>query len=136
MQKHCPVCGGGTQRWGKTQKGTPRFFCLACKRTFVRERKDTLTRHRLKEMDSWLGGKDSLSEIAGRYRKTRQALWKEFHPFFGAVPEPEIPKDFKPRILILDGTYVHGHILCAMIAIDEHDNLFWKFAPYESSRIR
>lgn len=132
MKKSCPDCARPMQRWGKTAKGTPRFFCPACKKTTVYKRKDTRRRHLLHEMDLWLGGKDSLSEIAGRSHRTRQALWKDFHSFFEAVPEPKVPKDIASKILIVDGTYVHGHILCAMVAIDEKDNLFWKFAPYES----
>src|SRR5687767_258905 len=111
MRKHCGNCGKPMQGWGKTRKGTPRFYCAFCKKTATRERKDVQERHRLHEMDLWLGGKDSLSEIAGRSHKSRQALWKELYPLFNFVPEPQVPKDLHPRMLILDGTYVHGHIL-------------------------
>jgi hypothetical protein len=132
MKKHCGECGRSMQRWGKTRKGTVRFFCPACKKTSVRQRKDTEERHLLYAMDGWLDGKESLREVAERHHKTRQALWKEFHPFFDFVPEPVVPKDLKPRVLVVDGTYVHGRILCVLVAIDEKDNIFWKFAPYES----
>src|SRR5579872_3718188 len=101
MKKRCLECGGSMQRWGKTRKGTPRFFCPACKKTATRERKDALERHRLYEMDGWLDGKESLREVAERFHKTRQALWKEFHPFFDFVPEPAVPKGIKIKTLIL-----------------------------------
>jgi transposase-like protein len=35
-------------------------------------------------------------------------------------------------MLILDATYIHKNQLCALVAIDEHDRIFWRFAPYES----
>lgn len=132
MKKHCELCEKQMQRWGRTRKGTVRFFCPVCKKTATRERRDVKKRHYLHELDLWLGGKDSLSEMAAKLHKTRQTLSREFHPFFDFAPEPKVPKRLKPRVLILDGTYVHGHILCVLVAIDEHDNIFWKFAPYES----
>jgi putative transposase len=132
MQKRCERCGKPMQRWGKTHKGTARFFCPVCKKTSVRKRKDNKTRHILYELDGWLDGKESLSEIGSRVHRSRQALWKDFHPFFEFAPEQVPQPGANMRVLILDGTYVHGHALCVLIAIDEHDNLFWKFAPYES----
>jgi len=89
-------------------------------------------RHLRRELDLWLGGKDSLSEIAAHYRSTRQSLWRKFHPFFNVAFEPEIPHDPPMRTLILDATYIHGRTLCALVAIDERDRVFWRFAPYES----
>lgn len=120
------------QRWGKTAARKIRFFCPTCKKTTTWKRKDAKERNREYELDLWLGGKDSLSELAERYHKTRQALWKEFQPFLDSAPESTVPKDAQIKTLILDGTYIHGHVLCALIAIDDKDNLFWKFAPYES----
>ncbi len=49
-----------------------------------------------------------------------------------AAKEPDLPDLIKTRILIVDGTYIHGHTLCALIAVDENDKIYWKFAPYES----
>ncbi|HEV3244801.1 MAG TPA: transposase [Candidatus Paceibacterota bacterium] len=34
--------------------------------------------------------------------------------------------------LILDATYIHRNFLCALVAIDERDRIFWRFAKYES----
>ncbi len=79
----------------------------------------------------WLGGKDSLKEIAAHYHVTRQTLWRRFHPFFNFAFEPKIPQE-PMRMLILDGTYIHSRYLCALVAIDEHDRVFWRFVRYES----
>jgi hypothetical protein len=132
MQKHCDRCDRPMQRWGRTAKGTARFYCPACKKTSVWKRKDVAASHIRHEFDGWLGGKDSMKEVAEKYHKTRQAMWKEFHPLFEFAQEPRVPRDLRNDILIVDATYIHGHILCALVAIDEHDRIFWRFAPYES----
>jgi hypothetical protein len=121
------------QRWGHTKQGKPRFFCLPCKKTATPQRDDVEVRKTVNDLKKWLGGKDNLSDIAGRSKITRQALWKRFHHVLDtASKEPNLPDLIKTRILIIDGTYIHGHTLCALIAVDENDKIYWKFAPYES----
>lgn len=120
------------QRWGKTKAGTARFFCSACKSTATRKRSDLEKRHLFNQLSDWLSGKESLTAVARMSHKTRQALWKEFHPLFSAASEPHRPLNRKPRFLIVDGCYVHGHTLCALVAIDEDNHIFWRFFPYES----
>lgn len=120
------------ERWGTTKAGTPRFYCKYCKISTTPQRDDVEHRHSLHQLEEWLSGKDSLSQIAEEEHKTRQALWKEFHPLISTIHEPEIPPGTKVKTLILDGTYIHGHTLCALVAIDENNKLYWQFAPYES----
>ncbi len=132
MKKKCPICNGVLEHWGRTAKGLPRFYCLACRVSSTRKKDAVEKKHLLYKLDRWLGGKDSLSKMALKDHKTRQALWKRLHPLMREMPEPVIPPQTKARVLILDGTYVHGHSLCALVAIDEDDNLYWRFAPYES----
>lgn len=131
MKKHCGQCGEGMQRWGTTQAGTPRFYCMQCKRSATWKRPDVEERHRRHQLDAWLGGKESLTEIAARYHRTRQSVWKRMRPLFDKVPEPPIPAETRFETLILDATYVHGRTMCALVAIDEHDHIYWRFAPYE-----
>ncbi|MDB5204313.1 MAG: family transposase [Candidatus Taylorbacteria bacterium] len=131
-KKHCEHCGSQMQRWGHTKAGTLRFFCTACKKSGVRKRKDVEEHHLIKELQGWLGGKASLRELAKESRVTRQTLSREFHPLFNTVTEPHIPPGTKPRILIVDATYIHSHSPCALVAIDENDHIYWRFAPYES----
>jgi hypothetical protein len=88
-----------------------------------------------KELDLWLGGKDSLKEIAERYHVTRQTFWKHLRPLLSFPFVPAIPQDKTMSILILDATYIHTHIMCALIAIDEHDRIFWRFAGHESMAV-
>jgi hypothetical protein len=135
MTKHCPECGGPTQRWGKTSTGKNRFFCMSCKKTSIWKRKDLVERHVARDLVEWLGGKESLRELAREAHKTRQAYWKEFHPLFLQDVEPTIPENTQTKVLILDGTYIHGHTLCALIAIDENRKIYWRFAPWESYKV-
>lgn len=133
--KHCPECGGPTQRWGRTSAGKARFFCPVCGKTAVRKRKDVIQRHIAHQLVEWLGGKENLVHVAERVHKTRQALWKEFQPLLLHDVEPLIPNETKVKVLILDGTYIHGHTLCALIAIDENRRIYWRFAPWESYKV-
>jgi transposase-like protein len=130
--KHCPFCKHELQHWGKTAAGATRFYCSHCKRTATnKKRKDVRERHLRYELDLWLGGKDSLQEIAARYGSTRQTLWKHFRPLLAFPFEPSIPQE-PIHTLILDATYIHSNQLCALVAIDEKDRVYWRFAPYES----
>ncbi len=90
-------------------------------------------RNTARELALWLTGKATLSDLAVAKHKTRQALWKEFRPLFSnREVEPVFREEVKTNVLILDGTYVHGHTLCALVAIDEDRKIRWRFAPYES----
>jgi len=130
--KHCPYCKKRLQHWGTTAAGRTRFFCAACDRTVTnKKRKDVHERHLRYELDLWLGGKDNLREIASKYHQTRQTFWKNFKPLFSLPFEPLIPEE-PIHTLILDATYIHGNSLCALVAIDERDRVYWRFAPYES----
>lgn len=130
---HCPYCKHRTQRWGTTAKGTIRYFCVSCSRTVTKHPRTHGSQRQLRyELDLWLGGKDNLKEIAERYHFTRQTMWRHFRPIFSFTFEPQVPKEPPMHTLILDGTYIHGHSLCALVAIDERDRIFWHFAKYES----
>src|SRR5262249_23315539 len=90
MKKHCPLCGRPMQHWGRTQAGTLRFFWPSCRKSTTSLRKDLTEKYIHERLDAWLAGKESLGFIANKDHKTRQALWKEFHPFFRSVAESSI----------------------------------------------
>ena len=119
------------ERWGKTKAGTPRFFCLRCRRTAVWERNDVQQRHRKERFVTWLTGVENKITIARHYGLTRRALSKEFRPFFLENPNPPISQGFKTKILIVDAKFIHGRQLCVLIAVTEDDQIFWQFASAE-----
>lgn len=120
------------QLWGHTHAGSVRFFCPACRKSKTSLRKDLSEKYIHERLDAWLAGKESLEFVANKDHKTRQALWKEFHPFFKSVAESSLFSVSPIRTLVLDATYVHGNKLCVLVAIDERRNIAWRFAPYES----
>jgi len=119
------------QKWGKTKAGTPRFFCLRCRKTTAWERSDVKRYHRKERLIAWLTGVQSKKDIAKRYGVSRQALSKEFAPFFRQNPNCKIPEKFKAKMLIVDAKFVHGSEMCALIAVTEEDRIFWQFATDE-----
>jgi putative transposase len=116
---------------GKTVTGKERYRCPQCKKTSTIHRPDIRALHIRDHFVTWLIGKSTKAEIASTLGITRQALTKQFSPLF--LEEWPPPKQtVYARILIVDGTYIHGNTLCTLIAIDEDDNLFWKFVTSES----
>ncbi|MDO8469805.1 MAG: transposase [bacterium] len=119
------------ERHGKTAAGTERYRCPKCRKTTVIHRTDTRKRHLRDHFVDWLTGTDSKQKIAEKLGVSRQALSKEFQQFFGVGLEPPIPTELTARILIVDGTYIEGRALCALVAVTERDRIFWRFATEE-----
>lgn len=133
VRKHCKECGGPMQRWGRSRQGKQRFYCVECKITSTPQRDDVELRHTVDNLKKWLGGKESLADMAADAHVSRQALSRRFHKvMMQAATAPIVPDLLKTKILIVDGTYIHGHTLCALIAVDEQDRIHWKFVHHES----
>jgi mutator family transposase len=130
--KICEVCGAGMRRHGVTKAGRERYFCPHCRKATTIGRDDTRMRHRYERLVAWLTSPDSKTEIAKRYGVTRQALSYEFRQFFRKNPDGMAPLGYEAKMLIVDAKFIHGSILCALIAVDEHDKIFWQFADGEN----
>lgn len=135
MRKHnkiCEVCGGLMRRHGVTSAGRERYFCPHCKKATTIQRDDVRQRHVAERLVAWLTSPDSKTEIAKRYGLTRQALSYEFRQFFKRNPDGAAPFGYQTDMLIVDAKFIHGSELCALIAVDEHDKIFWQFADGEN----
>lgn len=119
------------RRHGHTAKGTPRWYCPACKTSGVRRRPDTAKRHMRQRLIRWLTGKMSLCEMAREHRMTRRGLSKQFRPSFAVIPA--VPTPQATRILVVDGVSIHGRSLVALIARTERGEISWDFAPRENA---
>jgi len=102
-----------------------------CKKASIIHLSDTHTRHDKDRFVAWLTGVESKEAIAKRYGVTRRALSKEFQPFFRENPNAEVPQGFTAKMLIVDAKFIHGRVLCALVAVTEEDRIFWQFAPAE-----
>jgi len=119
-------------RHGKTNTGKERYKCPSCGKTSIIHRPDTRDRHIHDHFVSWLTGKKTKTEVAEELGITRQALSLRFHAFFAALPRVPVPSpEYRPRILIVDGTYVNGVKICILISLDEEDHIFWAFVERE-----
>ena len=122
------------RRHGVTKAGTERYFCPRCKKATTIHRDDTRLRHERDRLAEWLTGVDSKDAIAKKYGVTRRALSKEFRKFFLKNPDGMAPLGYQAKRLIVDAKFIHGSELCALIAVDEHDEIFWQFAEGENYR--
>lgn len=130
--KICEICGGGMRRHGKTKAGTERYFCPRCRASTTIRRDDTRLRHEKDRLIEWLTGVDDKDAIAKKYGVTRRALSKEFRKFFLENPDGMAPIGYEAKRLIVDAKFIHGSMLCALIAVDENDRIFWQFADGEN----
>jgi hypothetical protein len=132
-KKHCSACKKPMQRWGKTSAGKQRYFCIYCKVSTIRKRRDAQLRIDLRVFVSWITETISLDRTAKRLKITRQQIINRFKPFWNFLPQPKmITCDSK--ILVVDGVTIVKHKLVALIIIDrlKHIPLFWTFAHRES----
>lgn len=120
------------RRHGRTKAGTERYFCPACRKATTIHRKDTRLRHEHDRLVAWLTSPDSKTEIAKRYGLTRRALSYEFRSLFQKNPNGMAPVGYEAKMLIVDAKFIHGSVLCALIAVDENDKIFWQFADGEN----
>lgn len=120
------------RRNGRTEAGTERFRCMSCGISDVANRPDTRLRHERNRFAEWLTGPDGKGSVAKRHGLTRRGLTKEFAPFFREDPSRLPPAGYRPEVLMLDGKFIHGGKLCALISLDEKDRVFWDFAPDEN----
>jgi hypothetical protein len=120
------------RRHGVTKAGTERYFCPVCRKATTIHRDDTRLRHEKNRLVEWLTGVDDKDAIAKKYGVTRRALSKEFRKFFLENPDGTAPLGFAAKRLIVDAKFIHGSMLCALIAVTENDKIFWQFAEGEN----
>jgi len=97
----------------------------------VIHRPDTRLRHEHDRFVAWLEGVDDKDAIAKRYGVSRRALTKEFKQFFREDPSNPPPFGTKVKLLIIDAKFIHGRVLCALIAVTEGNKIYWQFANAE-----
>jgi hypothetical protein len=72
-----------------------------------------------------------VSEIAQSAGLTRQSLSKQFQIIFTQPANFTYPRSI--AVLVLDGIYIHGRTLLALIGLADNRHLVWSFAPRETS---
>lgn len=119
------------QRYGQTRRGTPRFYCPCCRQSAVRQRADRREHHERGRVWRWLTGKSSLTEIGDARGQARQTLSRHFQPFFLRTAKWKAPA--RISLLVLDGIFIHGRSLLALIGLADSQKLVWTFAERETT---
>lgn len=122
-QINCPICGKKCVKSGKTNAGSQRWLCKACKSSFTH--KIDNNSKELKSFLEWLFGKEAQSTMPGEGRSFRRKTAK-FWDIWTMPPKIEISGD----VLFLDGIYL-GRKACILICCDEKNVLVWYLCRYE-----
>src|SRR3990167_11469001 len=103
------------QKYGKTGKGTVRWFCKHCKKSSVRTRPDTKERYAQKRFSSWTTGNQNVTEVAHQRRISRETLSRQFAKYYHQDLPPIIPVSLTKDILICDGLHTDGRFEVVLI---------------------
>jgi len=120
------------QKYGKTGKGTIRWFCRHCRKSSVRSRPDTKERHRQNLFFSWTTGNQNLTEVACRRRISRETLSRQFAKYYHRALSPIIPVSLTNDVLICDGVHTNGRFEVVLVVRTKKVPVFWCAVPYES----
>lgn len=120
------------QKYGKTVKGTVRWYCQFCHISSVKTRPDTKERHTQTLFSSWTTGNQNLTEVARKKRISRETLSRRFAKYYHQKISPTIPVFLANDILIFDGIHTDGRFEVVLIVRTKKEPIFWQAVPYES----
>jgi hypothetical protein len=118
--------------WGKSKAGNKRFYCLVCKKTFIRKRPDIQKLNRFSWFEKWLRG-ISISQLASFSRKSPSTIRRAIHWYLKHPPKP------KPTVnpqcnLVLDATWF-GRKNCLLAYWDTglEKAQWWRYSKYKEA---
>lgn len=120
------------QKYGKTVKGTVRWYCRYCKKSSIKKRPDTKERHTRTLFSSWTTGNQNLTEIAHGKRISRETLSRRFSKYYYQQLSPAAPGSLANDVLICDGIHTDGRFEVVLIVRTKKTPVFWCAVPYES----
>jgi len=120
------------QKYGKTVKGTVRWYCQTCRKSSIRQRADLTEKYTQKLFSSWTTGNQNLTEVARKKRISREALSRRFAKYYHQKIAPVIPLSLTDDVLICDGIHTDGRFEVVLIVRTKKVPIFWCAVPYES----
>lgn len=123
------------QKYGKTARGTIRWYCRICRKSSVKKRPDTKDRHAHTLFASWTNGNQNLTEIAHGKRISRETLSRRFTKYYHQEISPIIPVSLANDVLICDGIHTDGRFEVVLIVRTKTAPIFWCAVPYESYHV-
>lgn len=120
------------QKYGKTAKGTTRWYCPSCHKSSVRKRSDLTEKYSEKLFSSWTTGNQNLTEIAHGRKISRETLSRRFAKYYHQEISPTIPASLANDVLICDGIHTDGRFEVVLIVRTKNKPIYWRAVPYES----
>lgn len=120
------------QKYGKTAKGTTRWYCRFCSKSAVRKRPDLTEKYTEKLFSTWTTGNQNLTEIAREKRTSRETLSRRFAKYYHQELSPTVPVSLADDVLICDGIHTDGMREVVLIVRTKKQPVFWQAVPYES----
>lgn len=120
------------QKYGKTTKGTVRWYCSSCHKTSVRKRIDLTQKYTRQLFSRWSTGNQNVSEIAKAKQVSRKTLSQKFSKLYHQDVSPVIPVSLTGEILICDGIHTDGRFEVVLIVRTKKVPVYWRAVPYES----
>ena len=120
------------QKYGKTAKGTTRWYCPICHISSVRTRPDTKQRHARTLFSLWTTGNQNLTDIAHDRGISRETLSRRFAPYYDQALPPGTPVSLEDEVLVCDGIHTDGRFEVVLIVRTKALPVYWHEVPYES----
>lgn len=118
------------QKWGKDAHEKIRFRCKFCNASRIRKRSDLSKKYRKELFVKWLLGKQSLEEIAHKYKVSTKTIYRWFKPFWHDEPLPEIA-NIANQVLVIDGKYIDKNATVLVGTVGKKV-VFWLFVQREN----
>lgn len=120
------------QKYGKTAKKTPRWYCRFCNKSSVRKRSDLTEKYTEKLFSSWTTGNQNLTEIAHGKRISRETLSRRFAKYYYQELPPIAPGSLEGEVLVCDGIHTDGRFEVVLIVRTKKVPVYWQAVLYES----
>ena len=120
------------QKYGKTTKGTVRWYCPSCHTTSVRKRIDLTQKYTRQLFSRWSTGNQNLSDIAKAKQVSRKTLSKKFSKLYQQELSPVAPISLKDDVLVCDGIHTDGRFEVVLIVRTKNEPIYWRAVAYES----
>jgi len=105
------VCNNKMIRWGKTNKGTFRWYCVNCKKSGVKRRKDVVNNNYRKLFNKYVLGNRTIKEIAKDKDRSSKYIIEKFNPFWKQIPHSKFPVLNNKQIIVCDATWIQKTVL-------------------------
>ncbi len=129
--RYCETCGTKLVKNG-TEHGKQRWRCLHCGTARVRPRQDVANLNRQKTYAKHLLSKSTAREVAQSKGVSRRTFDRNYTTRFqGTTHEAELQP--KALFIVIDATRLDSGVVA--IARSNTGQLYWDYAPYESSDV-